>query len=160
MLIELDSNVNASQTLIDPDSNNSVSDTLGRKRKGRSDSSDDGNKENVSPDKAPPYKRTRRSSVLADQPEGFPTDTLSLLPRGASLLDELHSSEQSESDPMDTLSLPPRSTTSLLNELHSDQSWNSNVASSPGTTFSNIVSVSESLLEGFSDSGILLPSSA
>ncbi|KAI0246838.1 hypothetical protein BJV78DRAFT_1286066 [Lactifluus subvellereus] len=59
MLIKLGSNDSGCQTLINPDSSGGTSETLGRKRKGPSDSPDDGNKENISPDEAPPHKRTR-----------------------------------------------------------------------------------------------------
>ncbi|KAI0247021.1 hypothetical protein BJV78DRAFT_1285900 [Lactifluus subvellereus] len=108
--------------LINLDSNDSVAETLGRKRKGVFNSQDNGNKENVSPDEASPHKRPCRPSILADQSEGIPTDTLSLpphhslppppcggVPTATLSLSPHHSLPPPCSGiPTDTLPLPPR----------------------------------------------------
>ncbi|KAI0246008.1 hypothetical protein BJV78DRAFT_1286850 [Lactifluus subvellereus] len=91
MLIELDSNDSGCQMLINPDSSSGdASETLGRKRKGASDSLDDGNKENISPDEAPPHKCTCQPSIPANHSENIPT--LSLPPHCSSQMGVPHTS--------------------------------------------------------------------
>jgi hypothetical protein len=160
MLVDLDSNVNASQMVINPDSDDSASETLGRKRKGAPENPDDGNKENLSPDDTPPHKRTRRPSIHADQLESISTDTLSLPPHRSPPLAISAPYTLPPLDkgvnPTDNPHTPPPCGALLVDESHlSDHLWNY-------PTLSHILSgsLSEPRLGGFSEAGELLSSSA